>query len=49
MEYRFVRIGSNVTAAAGSITSNVVGSVITLTAINAVEWFATSVVGSWSI
>jgi len=44
-----IRIGSNVTAAAGSITSNVVGSVITLTAINAVEWFATSVVGSWSI
>lgn len=44
-----IRIGSNVTAAAGSITSNVVGSAITLKAINATEWFATSTVGTWTI
>ncbi len=44
-----IRIGSSVTAAAGSITSNVVGSAITLKAINATEWFATSVVGTWTI
>lgn len=44
-----IRISSNVTAAAGSITSNVVGSSITLVCINATEWIATSVVGSWSI
>lgn len=44
-----IRIGSSVTAAAGSISSLVVGSVITLQAINATEWIAISVVGSWSI
>lgn len=44
-----IRIGSNVTAAAGSITSNVVGSAITLACINATEWIAIAVVGSWTI
>lgn len=44
-----IRLGSSVTAAAGSITSNVVGSSVTLVAINATEWAATAVVGSWSL
>lgn len=44
-----IRIGSSVTAAAGSITSNVIGSSITLVAINATEWFATASAGSWTI
>lgn len=44
-----IRIGSSVTAAAGSISSAVVGSSITLQAINATEWVALSTVGSWSI
>lgn len=43
-----IRIASNVTAAAGSITSNVVGSSVTLVAINATEWVATASIGSWS-
>jgi hypothetical protein len=43
-----IRIASSVTAAAGSITSSVVGSSVTLTAINATEWVATASVGSWS-
>lgn len=44
-----IRIANSVTAAAGSITSNVVGSSVTLEAINATEWVATAVVGTWSI
>jgi hypothetical protein len=43
-----IRIGSSVTAAAGSITSATVGSSLTLVAINATEWVATASVGSWS-
>lgn len=43
-----IRIAGTVTAAAGSISSAVVGSSVTLTAINATEWIATSVVGTWS-
>jgi hypothetical protein len=43
-----IRIASNVTAGAGSITSAVVGSSVTLMAINATEWVATASVGSWS-
>lgn len=44
-----IRIAGSVTAAAGSISSNVVGSAITLVAINATEWVAISSVGSWTI
>lgn len=44
-----IRIGSSVTAAAGSITCSSVGSAITLQAINATEWFAVAAVGSWTI
>lgn len=44
-----IRIANSVTAAAGSITSNVVGSSVTLVAINSTEWVATSSVGSWSV
>lgn len=43
-----IRIASNVTSAAGSITSAVVGSSVSLLAINATEWIATSSIGSWS-
>jgi hypothetical protein len=43
-----IRIAGNVTAAAGSITSAVVGSCVSLVAINATEWFALSAVGSWT-
>jgi hypothetical protein len=43
-----IRIGANVTAAAGYVRSNVVGSRVTLLAINATEWVATSVSGEWT-
>jgi hypothetical protein len=44
-----IRIAGNVTAAAGSITSNVVGSSITLIGQDTETWLATSSVGSWNI
>lgn len=44
-----IRIAGNVSAAGGGITSNVVGSVIILLAINATEWIAISCVGSWNV
>ena len=44
-----IRVAALATSAAGSVTSNVVGSAITLLAINATEWVATAVVGSWSV
>jgi hypothetical protein len=44
-----IRIASSVTAAAGNISSLVIGSCIKLQAINATEWVAVSVVGSWTI
>ena len=43
-----IRIAGNVTAAAGSIQSNVVGSYVSLLAINATEWVAVSAIGSWT-
>lgn len=43
-----IRIAGNVTAAAGSITSNVTGSSVTLTAISATQWVATSSLGTWT-
>ena len=44
-----IRIGNLVTVAAGYISSNVIGSVITLTAVNATEWYATSYLGDWDV
>jgi hypothetical protein len=44
-----IRIAESVTAATGFIESTVIGSVITLVAINATEWVAISVVGTWVI
>lgn len=41
-----IRVGTTVSAAAGNIASNTVGSAITLTAINATEWVATEAAGS---
>lgn len=41
-----IRIGSSVTATGGSITNSAVGATVTLTAINATEWVATSTVGT---
>lgn len=43
-----IRVLDKVTAAAGYIESTTIGSCVTLLAINAVEWFATSVHGVWT-
>lgn len=43
-----IRAGTNVTTAGGSITSNAPGSALILLAINATEWVALSLVGTWS-
>jgi hypothetical protein len=44
-----IRIATSVTAAAGAISASAIGCAITLVAINATEWIATAVVGSWTI
>jgi hypothetical protein len=44
-----IRIAGNVTAAAGAISAATVGNAVTLVAINATEWVATSAVGTWTI
>lgn len=43
-----IRFGGTVTATAGTISSTTIGSTITLVAINATEWVATSLIGSWA-
>jgi hypothetical protein len=44
-----IRIGANVSAAAGFVRSLTVGSALQLVAINATEWVAISVSGTWTI
>lgn len=43
-----IRVIDKVTAAAGYIESTTIGSVVRLVAINATEWYATSVHGVWT-
>jgi len=43
-----LRVIDKVTAAAGYIESTTIGSVVRLVAINATEWYATSVHGVWT-
>jgi len=43
-----IRMGPKVTAAAGYIESTTIGSTVTLVAINAAEWIATSWQGTWT-
>lgn len=43
-----IRVIDKVTAAAGYIESTTIGSVVTLVAINATEWIATSIQGVWT-
>lgn len=44
-----LRLAGAVSASAGNITSNTVGSSVTLVAINATEWVATSIIGTWVV
>lgn len=43
-----IRLSGSVTAAAGSVSSTTVGSSLTLVAINATEWVASCIVGTWA-
>lgn len=44
-----IRMGGSVSASAGFIRSVVVGSTVALVAINATEWTAISIVGTWTV
>lgn len=44
-----IRLGSSVSAVAGRIDSVDIGSTVTIIAINATEWMATSIVGTWTV
>jgi hypothetical protein len=43
-----IRVIDKVTAAAGYISSTTIGSVVTLVAVNDVEWYAVSIHGTWT-
>jgi hypothetical protein len=43
-----IRIAGTVTAAAGYVESTTIGNTVTLVAINATEWMATAVNGTWT-
>jgi len=44
-----IRLGSSVSAAAGNVESTAIGDVVELIAINATEWIARSVIGTWTV
>lgn len=44
-----IRLAANVSAAAGNAQSTTIGSTVRLVAINATEWIATSIVGTWTV
>ena len=44
-----IRLGSTVSAVAGNIESTATGDVVELIAINATEWIARSIVGTWTV
>ena len=44
-----IRIAASVSAAAGLCESATIGNTVTLCAINATEWVATSVIGTWTV
>ena len=44
-----IRLGRTVSAVAGNIESTAIGDVIELIAINATEWIARSIVGTWTV
>jgi len=44
-----IRIAAGVSIAGGNIVSNAIGDTVTLLAINATEWYATAVNGTWTI
>lgn len=44
-----IRLGVNVSATAGNAQSTIIGSVVSIVAINATEWVATTVVGTWVV
>ena len=43
-----IRVGANVSAAAGKVEATAIGSVIKLIAVNATQWMAVQTVGTWT-
>ena len=43
-----IRVIDKVTAAAGYIESTTIGSTVTLVSVNAVEWYAIAIKGTWT-
>ncbi len=44
-----IRMAATVGAAAGNISANTVGNVVTLVAMNATEWIVISAIGTWTV
>lgn len=44
-----IRLNSSVSASAGYVRSNAIGSSITLVAVDTTQWIATSIVGTWTV
>lgn len=44
-----IRVAGSVSASGGTAESTTIGNILTLLAINDTEWFATSVVGTWTL
>jgi len=44
-----IRVGGVVSKAAGYVTSTTVGDSLTIASINATEWVATSIIGTWTV
>lgn len=44
-----IRLAGSVSGAAGNITSTTIGSAVVLVCINATEWVAESIVGTWTV
>lgn len=44
-----IRVGASVSTSGGTATSSTIGDSLQIVALNTTEWFATSVVGSWTL
>jgi hypothetical protein len=44
-----IRLAGSVSASAGNVSANVVGNLVRLVCINATEWVAESIIGTWTV
>lgn len=44
-----IRLGATVSAAAGNMANNALGSSVTLVAVSTTQWMATAIVGTWTV